>query len=162
MNLRKLSSLLLISLILNLNMVVPAVSYAAAEETCSCHLSNADRQCHCEEGCKSCGMHKSSGQWSGVRGQLKAEDSKEEGTVPDLRAKQSEAVESGLSPVLKGRTCSTSPQGDSSILPVSAIPFMVPVFCNAVPMLQVSNLSLQSENTLHVISIAPSEKPPAA
>ena len=146
MNLRKLSSLLLIFLILNLNMVVPAVSYATADETCSCHLSNADHQCHYEEGCKSCGMHKKQG--SGVRGQ-------------GSENLQSSAF--SLQPsVIKGLTCSTSRQNDNTVLPISAIPFMVPVFCNAVPMVQVSDLSLQSENPLHVISIAPLEKPPMA
>ena len=138
MLLRKLSSLLLILLILNLNMVVPAVSYATAEETCACHLNNADHQCHCDDGCNSCGMHKDSGQ-----SKLKTNNLKPETKI-------------------KGQSCSTSTQGDSSILPVSAIPFMVPVFCDAVPMVQVSNLSLQSENILHSISKAPATKPPMA
>lgn len=141
MLLRKLSSLLLILLILNLNMVVPAVSYATAEETCACHLNNADHQCHCDDGCKSCGMQKDSGQGSGVSGQSKH-------LKPETQ--------------IKGQSCSTSTQGDGSIVPVSAIPFMVPVFCDAVPMVQVSSLSPQSENILHSISKAPAKKPPMA
>lgn len=145
MNLRKLSSLLLIFLILNLNVVVPAASYATADETCSCHLNSADSQCHCEDECKRCGMHKDRGQGSGVRDQSKL---KTVNLEPETK--------------IKGQSCSTSPQGDSSILPVSAIPFMVPLFCSAVRMVQVSNLSLQSENPLHGISITPFEKPPMA
>jgi len=145
MNLRKLSSSLLIFLILNLNMVIPAVSYATADETCSCHLNSVDRQCHCDDVCKSCGMHKKEGSVAS--------------TLEGIKGQGSENLQPS---VIKGRSCSTSPQGDSSILPVSAIPFMVPVFCNAVPVAQVSNLSLQSENPLHGISIAPSEKPPMA
>lgn len=137
MLLRKLSSLFLIFLILNLNMVIPAVSYATAEETCSCHLDSADHQCHCDDGCKRCGMHKKQGS--------------------ENHQKVGRAVPTSI----KGRTCSTSPQGDGSILPVSANPFIVPVFCNAVPIVQVSNLSLQSEKILHEISKAPAEKPPA-
>jgi len=139
MNLRKLSSLLLIFLILNLNMVVPAVSYATADETCSCHLNSADRQCHCDDGCKSCGMDKKKG--SGVRGQ---------------------GSENLQPSVIKGQTCSTSRQNDNTILPVSATPFIVPIFCNAAPIVQVSNLSHQSENPLHGISVVPFEKPPMA
>ena len=146
MNLRKLSSLLLIFLILNLNMVVPAVSYATADETCSCHLNSADRQCHCDDGCNSCGMDKKQG--SGVRGQGS------ENLQPSAFSLQPS--------VIKGRTCSASHQNDNTVLPVSAIPFMVPVFCNAVPIVQVSNLSHQSENPLHGISITPFEKPPMA
>lgn len=138
MLLRKLSSLLLILLILNLNMVVPAVSYATAEETCACHLNSADHQCHCDDGCNSCGMHKGS-----EHSKLKTQNLK-------------------LKTEIKGQSCSTSTQGDSSILPVSAIPFMVPVFCDAVPMVQVSSLSLQSENILHSISKVPAKKPPMA
>ena len=136
--LRKISSLFLMALIFNLNMVVPAVSYAVADETCACHLNSADHQCHSEDGCKSCGMHKKEG------------------------SENHQKVGWAVPTTIKGRTCSTSPQGDGSILPVSAIPFMVPVFCNAVPMVQVSNLSLQSENLLHGIFIAPVEKPPAS
>lgn len=134
MLLRKLSSLLLILLILNLNMVVPAVSYATAEETCACHLNNADHQCHCDDGCKSCGMHKGSGQSKHLKPETK----------------------------IKGQSCNTSPQGDSSILPVSSIPFMLPVYCDAVPMVQVSSLSPQSESIFHSISKAPATKPPTA
>ena len=145
---KKLSSLFLLLLILNLNMVVPAVSYAVAEETCSCHLSSADHQCHCEDGCNSCGIHK--------------KQKSEEGTVPDLRAKQSEAVESGLSPVLKGRTCSTSPQGDSTVLPISAIPFMVPDFGTAAPTVHISDLKNLAETPLYGVTVTPSEKPPQA
>ena len=152
MNLRKLSSLLLIFLILNLNMVVPAVSYATADETCSCHLNSADRQCHCDDGCKSCGMDKKQG--SGVS------------TLEGIKGQGSENLQPSafsLQPsVIKGRTCSASHQNDNTVLPVSAIPFMVPVFCNAVPIVQVSNLSHQSENPLHGISITPFEKPPMA
>jgi hypothetical protein len=143
MLLRKLSSLLLIFLILNLNMVVPAVSYATADETCSCHLNSADRQCHCDDGCKSCGMDKKQGA--------------RVSTLDGIKGQGSENLQPS---VIKGQTCSMSPQSDGSILPVSAIPFMVPVFCNAAQMVQVSNLSLQSENPLHGISITPFEKPP--
>lgn len=153
MNLRKLSSLFLIFLILNLNMVVPAVSYATADETCSCHLNSADYQCHCDDGSKSCEIHKNRGQESGVS------------TLKGIKGQGSENLQPSafsLQPsVIKGQTCSTSRQNDNTVLPVSAIPFMVPVFCNAVPMVQVSNLSLQSENPLHGILIAPAEKPPS-
>ena len=145
MNLRKLSSLLLIFLILNLNMVVPAVSYATADETCSCHLNSADRQCHCDDGCNSCGMDKKQG--SGVS------------TLEGIKGQGSENLQPS---VIKGQTCSASHQNDNTVLPVSAIPFMVPIFCNAVPIVQVSNLSHQSENPLHGISITPFEKPPMA
>ena len=145
MNLRKLSSLLLIFLILNLNMVVPAVSYATADETCSCHLNSADRQCHCDDGCNSCGMDKKQG--SGVS------------TLEGIKGQGSENLQPS---VIKGQTCSASHQNDNTVLPVSAIPFMVPIFCNAVPIVQVSNLSHQSENPFHGISITPFEKPPMA
>lgn len=152
MNLRKLSSILLIFLILNLNVVVPAVSYATADETCSCHLNSADSQCHCEDECKRCGMHKKEG--SGVS------------TLKGIKGQGPENLQpSAFSPqssVIKGQTCSTSHQNDNTVLPVSANPFIVPVFCNAAPMVQVSNLSLQSENPLHGISITPFEKPPMA
>ncbi|MDO8444870.1 MAG: hypothetical protein Q7T53_01995 [Deltaproteobacteria bacterium] len=142
---KKISSLFLILLILNLNMVVPAVSYAAAEETCSCHLNSADHQCHCEDGCNSCGMHKSSGQGSVVRGQskLKTENLK-------------------LETEIKGMTCSTSPQGDNTVLPISAIPFMVPDFGTAIPVVLVSELQNLPENPLYGVTVTPSEKPPTA
>lgn len=133
---KKLSSLFLIFLILNLNMVVPAVSYATAEETCSCHLNNADHQCHCEDGCSSCAMHKNSEQSSVNSEQLK------------------------LKTEIKGMTCTTSPQNDGSVLPVSAIPFMVPVFGNAIPTVRVSNLPNIIISPLYGVTVTPSEKPP--
>ena len=141
MNLRKLSSLLLIFLILNLNMVVPAVSYATADETCSCHLNSADRQCHCDDGCKSCGMHKDRGQGS--------------------ENLQSSAF--SLQPsVIKGQTCSASHQHDDAAVPALSIPFLLAEHSFCIPVSQVSNLLLQIENPLHGISITPSEKPPMA
>ena len=137
---KKLSSLFLLLLILNLNMVVPAVSYAAAEETCSCHLNSADHQCHCEDGCNSCGMH---GEKSS---KFKVQSSKNVGwAVPTS---------------IKGRTCSTSPQSDSTLLPISAIPFMVPDFGTAIPVVLVSDLQNLPENPLYGVSVIPSEKPP--
>lgn len=136
---RKISSLFLIALIFNLNTVVPGVSYATAEETCSCHMSSADRQCHCEEGCNSCGVHK-----------------KEKSEV---RSQESEA-EHHLA--IKGMTCATSPQSDGSALPAISIPFLLPGFENAIPTEQVSNLPNPIEITLYGVTITPSEKPPTA
>lgn len=150
MNLRKLSSLLLIFLILNLNVVVPAASYATADETCSCHLNSADSQCHCEDECKRCGMHKKEG--SGVS------------TLEGVKGQRSENLQPSavsLQPsVIKGQTCSASHQNDNTVLPVSAIPFMVPVFCNAVPIVQVSDLQKLTEKMLNSVTPTPSEKPP--
>jgi hypothetical protein len=134
---KKLSAISLILLILNLNMVIPAVSYATAEETCTCHFNSSDRQCHCDEGCKSCGMHKEQG--SGVRGK---------------------GSENPQPSAIKGMTCSTSPQSDSMVLPILAIPFMVPAFSDAIPPVQVSTLSRPLENPLYGVTVTPSEKPP--
>ena len=146
MNLRKLSSLLLIFLILNLNMVVPAVSYATADETCSCHLNSADRQCHCDDGCNSCGMDKKQG--SGVRGQGS------ENLQPSAFSLQPS--------VIKGQTCSASRQHDDAAVPALSIPFLLAEHSFCIPVSQVSNLLLQIENPLHGISITPFEKPPMA
>lgn len=128
--LRKISSLLLISLILNLNMVVPAVSYATAEETCSCHINSAEHRCHCEN-------HHHNSQGSGGK---------------------SQQTEGHLA--IKGRTCSTSPHSDGSALPALGIPFLVTDFDNGIPTVQVSNLPDLSENPLYGVTITPSEKPP--
>lgn len=140
---RKISSLFMLLLILNLNMVVPAVSYATAEETCSCHLNSADHQCHCEDGCNSCGMHKEQG--PGVSGQGSEKEQKVGWAVPTS---------------IKGRTCSTSPQGDNTVLPISAIPFMVPDFSTSIPVVLVSELHNLAENPLYGVTVTPSEKPP--
>lgn len=143
---RKISSLFMLLLILNLNMVVPAVSYAAAEETCSCHLNSADHQCHCEDGCNSCGMHKN----QGSRGQ----------GVKGLGNHSNPGTLEPSNPKIKGMTCSTSPQGDNTVLPISAIPFMVPDFGTAIPVVLVSDIEYLPENPLYGVTVTLSEKPP--
>lgn len=136
---KRVSSLFLLLLILNLNMVVPAASYATADETCSCHLNPADHQCHCDDGCKSCGMHKKEKSEVNQQGRLTSHVSRL---------------------TIKGMTCSVSRQDDNMVLPVSAIPFVVPVFCSAVPMVQVSDMQNLTEKMLNSVTLTPSEKPP--
>ena len=128
-------------------MVVPAVSYATAEKTCSCHLNSADHQCHCEEGCKSCGMHNHAAH-SGSGIQSETDSRPESNSEPHSE--------------LKSMTCSMSPNGDNAVLPILAAPFMVPDFSGAVPNVNVSNLSNLTENPVYGVTITPSEKPPQA
>lgn len=137
MRLKKFSSLFLIFLIMNLNMVVPGVSYATAEETCSCHINSADHKCHCDKGCESCGMHE------------------------EMSGKQHSATAfSPQTSMIKGKTCSTSPENDNSALLIQATPFIVPIYCTAVPLVNISGLHHIAEKTLQSISKAPVIKPP--
>lgn len=85
----------------------------------------------------------------------------ERGTAPDLQALPRSAVESGLSPALKGKTCSASPQDGNVVLPILDTPFLVPDLKNVPPMMQVEYLQSPIENHLYGITITPSEKPPA-
>ena len=128
--LRKISSLILISLIFNLNMVVPAVSYASSDETCSCHLSSQDRQCHCNN------HHDHE---SGIK------ENKSEETKGVL--------------TLKAVTCSPLVPSDSAV-PALSIPFLVPDFGHSTPLAQVSSLPNLVETILKGVTITPSEKPP--
>ncbi len=129
---KRLSSIFLIILMLNLNMVVPGVSYAVAEETCTCHFKSADHQCHHEKGCGGCQMHKK------------------------------QKVGWDVPTSIKGMTCSTSPQSDNTTLSIQVIPFLVPIFCDAVPTVQISSLSSPIEDPLYGVTLTPSEKPPTA
>lgn len=130
---RKISTVFLVLLILNLNMVVPAVSYAAAEEACACHLSSSDHQCHLDKGCKSCQVH----------------------------GHKNPGHEAAKGVAIKRQPCGTVPAHNDMAIPALSSPFLIAEFSIIIPA-QVSSLLNLIENPIHGVTVTPSEKPPQA
>lgn len=130
---RRISTTFLIFLILNLNMVVPAISYAAAEETCACHLNSSGHQCHLDSECKSCTAH----------------------------GHKNPGHEAAKGIAIKGQPCNNMPAHNEMALPALSTPFLVTELNIIIPA-QVSSLINPIENPLYGVTITPSEKPPTA
>lgn len=129
----KLSPLFLMFLILNINMVVPAISYAAAEETCACHLTSSDHQCHLDKECKSCLAH----------------------------GHKNPGHEAAKRVAIKGQPCSTAPAHNDMAIPALSSPFLIAELSIIIPA-QVSSLLNLIENPIYGVTVTPSEKPPMA
>lgn len=128
---RRMPTVFLIFLILNLNMVVPAVSYAAAEETCACHLSSSDHQCHLDKGCKSCQVHEQKG----------------------IHHEAAKGV------AIKRQPCGVVPAHNDMAIPVLSSPFLIAEHSIIIPAQVSSRLNI-IENPIYGVTLTPSEKPP--